>query len=218
MYLNLCLAAVFFAVLAMRVREGLWSNALMFFNVMTAALLATNYFEPLADRIDRMAPTYTYLADFLTLWAAFCVAIIVLRVATDLVSRVKVRFRLPVDWAGGIFFACWTAWIMVCFTTFSLHTAPLARSPFGGTFYAEPNADVFFGLAPDRQWLAFVHTLSLDGSKVADGRQGSLARSLGENEPEGANIFDPQAEFILKYGASRAKFEKEPEIRTRSTR
>lgn len=217
MYLNLCLAAVFFTVLAMRLREGLWSNAIMFFNVMTAALLATNYFEPLADRLDRVEPTYTYLADFLALWGAFCVAIIVLRVTTDLVSRVKVRFRLPIDWAGGIFFALWTAWIMVCFTTFSLHTAPLARNSFGGAFQPEPDSQMFFGLAPDRQWLAFAHTLSLDGTGP-EGRQGSLARSRDPSESPENNVFDPKAEFILKYGASRAKFEKEPEIRTRGTR
>jgi hypothetical protein len=204
--LTLALLAVFLACVAMHVREGLWSNAISFFNVMTAALLATNYFEPVADWLTAKWPAYTFFFDYLALWGLFCIILILLRTVTDRVSRVKVRFKLPVDWAGGIFFACWVGWIMVCFTTFSLHTAPLARSFLGGGFLAEPDESMFFGLAPDRQWLAFVHTLSLDGTGP-DGQQGSLARGRGENEPPEYNVFDPRGEFILKYGASRARFE-----------
>ncbi len=164
MYVDLVLLVVFFAVVAMLVREGLWSNAISFFNVMTAAMLASNYFETLADWLTKKFPSYTYLLDFLSLWAIFCAVLIVLRLLTDRISRVKVRFKMPVEWAGGIFFALWVGWIMVCFTTFSLHTAPLARNSFGGDFQPTPTSDMFFGLAPDRQWLAWMHTMSLDGA------------------------------------------------------
>jgi hypothetical protein len=217
MLLNLVLFAVFLACVAMHVREGLWSNAISFFNVMTAALIASNYFEPLADWLTNRWPSYTYVFDYLALWLIFSVVMILLRTATDYASRVKVRFKMPVDWAGGVFFACWIGWIMVCFTTFSLHTAPLARNFMSGAFQPEPDDSMFLGLAPDRQWLALMHTLSLDGSGP-DGLQGSLSRTRAENEPPENNVFDPRGEFILKYGASREKFENEIDIRTRGTR
>jgi hypothetical protein len=199
MYLTIVLLAVFFACVAMMFNEGLWNNAIAFFNVMTAALLATNYFEPLATWLDRQQPTYTYVWDFLALWAVFAAVLVVLRLATDTISHVKVRFKMPVEMIGGIFFALWIGWIMVCFTTFSLHMAPLARNSFGGAFQETPESEMFFGLAPDRKWLAFVHTMSDDGS---------LAR--GEK-----NVFDPQTDFILRYGARRAAFEKVEDIRVR---
>ena len=39
----------------------------------------------------------------------------------------------------------------------TLHTAPLARHFLGGAFQREPDSKMFFGLAPDRVWLAWVH-------------------------------------------------------------
>ncbi len=197
--LPVVLLAVFFACVAMMFNEGLWNNAIMFFNVMTAALLATNYFEPLADWLQRKDPSYMYLVDFLSVWAIFAAVLVVLRLATDKISRVRVRFKRPVDIAGGIFFALWVGWTMVCFTTFTLHTAPLARNSFGGAFQETPESEMFFGLAPDRKWLSFVHSLSDDGS-------------LGRSEK---NVFDPDADFILRYGARRAAFEKVEDIRVR---
>jgi hypothetical protein len=197
MWVNLVLLVVFFAVLAMLIREGLWSNAIMFFNVMTAAMLASNYYEPLADWLQAKWPTYTYVLDFLSLWAIFSGVLIVLRLLTDKVSRVKVRFKMPVEWAGGIFFALWVGWIMVCFTTFTLHTAPLARNFLGGQFQPEPTSNNFLGLGPDRKWLAWMYTMSLDGS-------------LSHGRPEGdarTNVFDPDADFIIRYAARRRAFE-----------
>ncbi len=197
MWVNLVLLVVFFAVLAMLIREGLWSNAILFFNVMTAAMLASNYYEWLAEWLYKKWPTYTYLLDFLSLWAIFSVVLIVLRLLTDKISRVKVRFKMPVEWAGGIFFALWVGWIMVGFTTFTLHTAPLARNFLGGQFQPEPTSNNFFGFGPDRQWLAWMHTMSLDGA-------------LSHGRPEGndtINVFDPKADFIIRYAARRRAFE-----------
>ncbi len=199
MYLTLLLFVVFIACLAMLIREGLWSNAIMFFNILLAATLATNYFEPLAGKFESWLGTpWRYVTDFLALWALFSGVLIILRVVTDKLSRTNVRFKLPVEWAGGIFFACWVGWLMVCFTTFTLHTAPLVRTPFDGSFQEKPDSEMFLGLAPDRKWLAFMHTMSDYGS-------------LSKSHPEGdiSTVFDPNAEFIVKYSDRRAQFEKE---------
>jgi hypothetical protein len=209
MYFTLVLLVVFFAVVAMLVREGLWSNAIMFFNVMTAAMLATNYYETLANWIERKdwGRSFTFLLDFLSLWVIFSVVLVVLRLATDKISRVKVRFKLPVEWSGGIFFALWVAWLMVTFTAFSFHTSPLARNFLFGSFQPEPDSKMFFGLAPDRQWLAWMHTMS---------DYGSLGRR-SDGDPPGEHVFDPNADFILRYAARRRQYENLPDVRVSDT-
>jgi hypothetical protein len=191
-YLNLLLAAILFVSIALMVNSGLWNNAITLFNTLTAALLATNFWEPLADWLDKQAPSYTYFWDFLAFWLVFGLSMVVFRAATDSLSRVTVRFKKPVDMAGGIFFACWTGWVMVCFATTTLHTAPLARNFLSGQFQRDPEIRMFFGLAPDRQWLGLAQSLSTG--------------SLGRSNPD-AHKFDPRGEFILKYGERRAKFE-----------
>jgi len=198
MYLNLLLLLILLACVGLLANNGLWSNALTFFNVMTAALLASTYWEPVADWIDKQAETYTYLWDFLAMWAVFAIAMIVFRSATDLLSQVKVRFKKPVDQVGGIFFALWTGWVLVCFTTMSLHTAPLGRTFLGGSFQPTPEARMFFSLAPDRRWLGFIHKMSL----------GPLRRG-GQYSHE----FDENGDFLWKYGERRGAFEKELETR-----
>jgi uncharacterized membrane protein required for colicin V production len=207
-YINVLLLVIFFAVLASLVREGLWSNAIKLFNVMTAAMLATNYFEPLADFLTDKQPTFTYVWDIIAVWAIFCVALGVMQTITDRLSRIQVRFRKPVETAGGIFFACWIGWLMICFTTFTLHMAPLSRSFLDGSFQPDADSKMFFGFAPDQDWLAFIHTMSLNGS---------LAKSRAEGDTR-TNVFDPDADFIFKYAASRKKFEDQKDIRTRGTR
>jgi len=191
MFLNILLVIVFAACFATLMNAGLWSNTIVLINVITSALLATNYFEPLAGWFDKQEPSYTYVYDMLAIWLIFGVSMVVLRAATDYMSRVKVRLFMPVDKYGGMLMAVWVSWVVVCFTTMTLHTAPLARSFLNGAFQPDPNAKMFFGLGPDRVWMGWVHRESL----------GSLCR-LGELAP-----FDAQGDFILRYGERRSEFE-----------
>jgi hypothetical protein len=193
MYLNILLGLVFVACFAGLFNNGLWSNTLTLINVISSALLATNYFEPLAGWLDKQFPTCTYLVDFPAIWSIFAVSMMALRAATDLASKVKVRFFQPVDQYGGYLFACWIAWVMVCFTTMTLHTAPLARNFLYGAFQPEPDSRMFFGRAPDRLWLSWVYKES----------KGSMCR-LREIVP-----FDAQGDFILRYGSRREEFGKQ---------
>lgn len=208
MYLNIALAFVIFVVTALLVREGMWSNAIRLFNVVTAALLATNYFEPLADLLTSKAPSFTYCWDILSLWGLFAAILAAMQFVTDKVSHIQVRFRKPVEAVGGPFFAVWIAWVMVCFTTFSLHVAPMSRTFLADAFEPAPDAKMFFGFAPDQQWLAFMHTMSLDGAW-------GKSRKSGDTQTD---VFDPNADFIFKYAASRQRYEQLTDIRTRGTR
>lgn len=193
MYLGILILVIFVACFASLMNSGLWSNTLTLINLIMAGLLATSYFEPLADIFEKMEPSYTYVWDFFSIWLIFIVAMIVLRTITDFLSKIKVRFFLPVDKVGGLLMACWASWIMVCFTTATLHTAPLARNFLYDAFQPKPNSRMFFGLGPDQVWLGWVHRES----------SGPLSQ-LG-----GATPFDPRGEFILKYGGRREEFEKQ---------
>lgn len=191
MYLTLILVIIFFACMAFLYNGGLWGNAITLINVVTSALLATSWYEPFATYLqNNVDASYTYVWDFLAFWGVFAGVMGVLRAITDNLSKVKVRFKKPIDMAGGLVFAVWVGWVMICFTLTTLHTAPLARNSFGGAFAPTPMSNMFMGFAPDRQWLAFAHKMS----------KGTFARSK-------PNPFDPTGEFILKYGARREQFE-----------
>ena len=83
---------IFLAVVATNYTEGMWSNAINLVNVVTAALLAVNFFEPLAGALDDWQPTFTYVWDFISIWALFCVFMLIFRVLTDSISRGKSPF------------------------------------------------------------------------------------------------------------------------------
>lgn len=193
--LPVLLCVLFAGVFASVMNEGLWSNAITLFNVVTAALLAMNFFEPLADWFEANLPSGAYLFDIIALWLIFAVSFGVMRTMTDFTSRVRVRFKKPVDVAGSLFFAAWIGWVTVCFAVTTLHTAPLARNFLFLAF--RPEDRMFFGLAPDRRWLGFTQRMS----------EKTFARMEDEANPD-AYIFDVRGEFMPKYASRREAYEK----------
>ncbi len=172
--------------------EGLWSNAIRLVNVTTAGLIAMNFWEPLAkwlEGLNEWFASITYFLDFLALWVLFVVSMILMRIGTDMISRVKVRFLKVADRAGSAFFAFCVGWVMVCFVMATLHTAPLAPNFLFGGF--DPSRRMLMGLGPDRQWLGFVQHVS----------KGPFARS----EPA---VFDADNQFMAKYNNRRGALEK----------
>src|SRR5690348_14391077 len=97
MFTNILLIVVFVACYATFMNAGLWSNTITLVNVLTAGLLATNYFEPLADYFEGLDSSFTYVWDFLALWLLFGGAMLGLRIATDYMSPLKVKFFVPVE-------------------------------------------------------------------------------------------------------------------------
>ena len=189
MILPALLCLIWVICIAMLWNEGMWTNCINLINVVFAALLAMNYWEPVADFAESKMPSFTYLLDYLSMWLVFFVSFIVLRAATDGLSRTQVKFKLPIEQAGRIISVIAIGWIMVCFFLATLHTAPLARTAVFGGFQATPMSNSFFGMAPDRMWLGYVQYRS----------KNALATSP-------ARVFDEQAEYIFKYGQRRERF------------
>jgi len=188
-------ALILIVALATLGNEGMWSNAIVLFNVVTAALLATNFWEPVVAWVMTKQPGGVYVWDYLALWGLFAGSYMALRTVTDTVSRVRVRFPKPVDVAGSWFFAAWVGWVMICFTAMTMHTAPLSKNFLFGGF--TPEKRMFFETSPDRLWLGFMQKMS----------QGSFARSAPEGQPE-AHVFDPNGEFMVKYATRRTVMQK----------
>ena len=190
----LILLLIFGIVAAALWTQGLWSCAVTVVNMLVAMLIATNFYEPVCALLEGAgAKSFTYLLDFLILWVLFAVAFGILRAITDSLSQTKVKFVMPVEMAGRSLLAVWCAWLFVCFAAFSLHMAPLnSVSPLGA--WSTPQAPTFLVTSPDRLWLGFMHSRS----------QGALA---------GGQVFDPEAQFPLKYHDRRDKYAKAAEMR-----
>ena len=192
MIVNIILLVVFLAVMLILWKEGLWSSLVMLLNVLLAASVATAWFEWVIGFLEPRLPGFTYVLDFVVIWGLFAAVLLVAREATDRLSRTKVKLRKPVELFGSPIAAAITAWVVVCFAATTLHTAPVTRD----FVQTDPETRLFFGLAPDRKWLQWVRGSSLSGP---------FAR------PD--HVFDPDADFILRYADRRGKLEPEQSLR-----
>ena len=192
MILTLILLAVFVTVMAALWKEGIWSSLVMLLNVVLAATVATAWHEKIVAVLEPRMPSFTYLLDFVALWGLFCLLLLGLREATDRISRTRVKLRRPVELFGGPLVAALVGWVMTCFTAATLHTAPVPRDVVQPT----PEARMFFGLAPDRKWLAWVRGATLIGPFAVPGA-----------------AFDKDADFIIRHADRRKRLEGEPGLR-----
>lgn len=200
MIVTALLLVVFVTVTFALWREGLVGAAVMLLNLLLAATAATAWYEWLVGIALVWLPSYDYLLDFTCLWGLFCLILLVLRETTDRVSRTRIKVRKPVELAVTPLVSALAAWVMVCFTAASLHTAALPRD----FVQPKPEARMFFGLAPDRRWLQWVRGATLSGPFAA-----APAQAAGPRDP----AFDRQADFILRYASRRQTLESLPALR-----
>lgn len=194
---------------------GLWSNMLTLINLILAATIASGFFEAVSTAFDnsinletgdryigRLAP-YTYLLDFLSLWGLFFVSFGLLRLFTDVASKYRMKMNIWVELVGRSVFAVMIAWVFICFAVFTLHTAPMPTSAFGGQFQATPQARNFLGIGPDRLWMAYLSSRS----RAAFSRGTFHASALHPDDLD-KNIqpFDSKGEFIYRYHDRRETF------------
>jgi len=204
MMISLALLAIFVVVTFALWREGLWSAAIAVLNVLLAASFATAWFESAVALLEPRLPSYGYLLDFICIWGLFAVILLALREVSDRVSATKVKFRRPVEMFATPVVAAIAAWIVVCFTAATLHTAALPRD----FIQATPEARMFFGLAPDRRWLQWVRGSTLHGPFGRPDHAfdtDTVAKGTG-------------SDFIIRYAVRRKRLEAEPELRVAVTK
>jgi len=124
LYLTILLIFVFFAGIAMTVNEGLWSNTISLFCILFAALLAWDWGRVLGGFvIEQVEPSAqnTWAFWFASIWGVFFLSITILRVIADRSSRVRMRFIMPLDRAGGLLMGLGVAVMFTSFTAYSLY-------------------------------------------------------------------------------------------------
>lgn len=219
--LSLTLFGIFVVVVAATWFMGLWNNLLTLINLILAATIATGYFEAVANALDNSVDPesgqqyagqfkqYTYLLDFLALWGIFFICFGFLRLCTELLSKYKMKFNIWVELAGRSVLSIWIAWMLICFTTFTLHTAPLPEKAFGGEFQPTPEARNFLGIGPDRLWMAFMQSRSRGALSNWEVRASDLHP---DDQDKNYQPFDSKGDFIFRYHHRRTVFAGEEQI------
>lgn len=202
MILNILFIVIVVFIMGGLSREGLWSNTLTLFNTILAAIVATCFFEPVAQLLtSSVYPAAVHAWDILAAGVLFGATYFVLRIITGQLSRYRVRFHPLADNIGGVVVGLWIGWTAICFICFMLHLAPLTRNFLDGSF--DPEQKLFFGLAPDRRWLGFMQLQS---------NNGGLGRNVVDADGNVTSMFDPSGEFIVKYTSRRAWLHEQPSL------
>lgn len=150
-----CLAVVGIVVYCVAI-EGAWGAAHTFLCVLLSALIAMNYFEPLANLLDGVLPAYKNYMDVVALSLLFIGLTFALRMGSEQLASTYIGLPSTLDQIGKWGFGALTGYLTMAFLLTALHTAPLPREFMG----FKPERNNFFGMAPDRQWLGFVQYVS----------------------------------------------------------
>jgi len=139
-------------------REGLFTAFTMFFNVFLSGLVAFNFFEPLAERLQT-AFTGTFLLgyeDMLCLVGLFCLTLGILRLATNTFANSVIEYPEMLQRVGGALFGLATGYLFCGFFLCCLQTLPWHRNfmDFQPGFDSDSPSALRDVLPPDRVWLA----------------------------------------------------------------
>ncbi|CAN5897301.1 hypothetical protein BH23PLA1_BH23PLA1_23550 [soil metagenome] len=189
--------AIFVIILGMTyalMSEGLWGAALMFFNILFASVLAFNFYEPIAKLITDNAGSWSYdYADAFSLTLLFLILIVILRITTDSLGPMMVRFPNPVFHIGRIVFGFAGSALAVGFMLVAYHTAPVHKRMFGAIDY---NTRPPFGMGLDHRFLAlFQYSTGYPFSRTGSG--------LVDPEFGDTYVFDPKGRWLIDHETAR---------------
>jgi uncharacterized membrane protein required for colicin V production len=198
MIVDLCVLALFCGITYALMSEGLWGSALMFFNVLFAALISFNFYEPLAQLIvDQVGgETVGSFADSVSMMLLFVISLLLLRLATESIAPSMVRFPTPLYHLGRVIFALGGATVMVAMLLLGYQASPVQKKMLGVMDYKHKP---FYTERFDRDFLAFFqyttgYTFARNGAGDAD-----PAREF----PNRPMLFDPRAEWLLIHQQAR---------------
>jgi hypothetical protein len=193
--IQLIVAVVILGVTYALASEGLWGAALMFFNVLFGALIAFNFYEPLAKLLAEGVWFLAGFADMICLMSLFILATFLLRLTTETLGPAMVRFPAPLYHLGRWAFALGASLMTMAILLLAFDTAPVDKKIFGVIDY---KTLVPFGLGLERRWLAFFQYTT---------GQVFVTHSPDSRDPFGqygnAKVFDPRAEWLLNHQEAR---------------
>lgn len=192
---DLGIAVVILGMTYALMSEGLWGAALMFFNVLFAGIIAFNFYEPLAAVLAKNVGFLSGFADTLCLLGIFIVAVVMLRLTTETLGPLMVRYPTPVYHVGRIGFALAASVVTAAILILAFETAPVHKKLVGVVDYkyAPP-----FKMGLDRGWLGFFqYTTGQIFASYGSGRRDPYV------EYGTAKVFDPRAEWLLNHQEAR---------------
>jgi hypothetical protein len=182
--------------------EGLWGSALMFFNVLFGALIAFNFYEPLAAALDSTGIGWGF-SDTLCLLALFCASVAILRMTTETIAPAQVRFPMPVYHAGRLVFGLGGAAVTMAIILLSLHCAPVHKDMAGVVNYKSKPP---FNLGLDHQFLGFFqYTTGAIFARYGTGNVDPF-REYGNGragERYQVHMFDPRGKWLIQHQEAR---------------
>lgn len=122
------LGFLFFAAVAMCINEGLWNNTILLFCILISGLTASIVGVPLGAMIlDKtgQADDNAWYYIFVGLWGVFSLTLLVLRIAVDKSSGIRVRFLPLVDKIVGPLMGLFVAVMLTSFAAFTLMNGPV---------------------------------------------------------------------------------------------
>ncbi len=205
------LVAVFLLVAGFNWWVGSWNSMINLINFFIASLVASSFFENLANQIESINGTYRLVADFVAIWILFVVTFVLLRVITDFLTRYQMRMNIWVEYSARSILSLWLAVAFVCFASFTLNLAPLPPHQFGFNI-DKPH----FGFGPDRSWMAFVQSRSRGALSESQNAAFLPDYDLAEHpddEGEDVRVFDPFSTFEFRNLGRRLEIARNPELR-----
>ncbi|MDR2116629.1 MAG: hypothetical protein LBP87_09655 [Planctomycetaceae bacterium] len=117
------------AIFGTRWREGFWGNILSVFSVFFSALVAIAWWEPLASILSTNIPKMLYLSDCLAIWLIFLITFLIVNELTRMMSRVKVKFVVPIEKAGNAVALFLLFLMLYGFFLFTMDLSPVGENP-----------------------------------------------------------------------------------------
>jgi hypothetical protein len=121
--------AVATAIFGTRWKEGFWGNILSVFAVFFSTLVAIGWWESLALLLSTNIPQMLYLADCVAVWLIFLITFMVINELTRMMSRVKVKFAVPIENVGNVVALALLFLVLYSFFLFAMDLSPIGENP-----------------------------------------------------------------------------------------
>lgn len=193
--IDLIIAALIVGMTYALMSEGLWGAALMFFDVLFAAIITFNFYEPLAAMLATNMKFLAGFADTICMLGIFCASTLILRLTTESLAPAMVRYPMPLYHLGRTFFAFMGSVITVAIILLAYECAPVHKKVFSVIDYTYKPP---FKMGIDREWLGFFQytTGKIFTSNSPNNRDPYVA--FGN-----AKVFDPKAEWLIRHQEAR---------------
>jgi uncharacterized membrane protein required for colicin V production len=200
--IDLIIVGFLIGLLYVLTSEGLWGAALVFFNVVFAGMIAFNFYEPLADLIDRTGIGWGF-SDTLCMLGLFCVSLLILRMTTETLAPAMVRFPMPLYHLGRLVFGALGAAVTMAIILLAFEAAPIHKKVFYTIDYKSKPP---FNLGLDHLWLGFFqHATGATFARYGSGGYdpfGEYGRSR-TGERYQVRVFDPRAKWLIDHEEAR---------------